>query len=79
MSDSVQPYGTVACQAPLSMGFCRQEYLSGLPCPPPGNLPDPAIKPASLALAGGFFTTKPPAKPNGGIGRVEIMWSHCKK
>ena len=47
-------------QAPLSMGFSRQEYLSGLPCPPPGDLPDPENKPASLmspALAGGFFTT----------------------
>ena len=51
---------TVACQAPLSMGFSRQEYWSGLPCPPPGDLPDPGIKPASFispALAGGFFTT----------------------
>ena len=51
---------TVAHQAPLSMGFSRQEYWSGLPCPPPGELPDPGIKPESLmspALAGGFFTT----------------------
>ena len=40
---------TVACQAPLSMGFSRQEYWSGLPCPPPGDLPDPGIKPTSLA------------------------------
>ena len=50
---------TVAHQAPLSMGFSRQEYWSGLPCPPPGD-PDPGIDPASLmspALAGGFFTT----------------------
>ena len=39
---------TVACQAPLSMGFSRQEYWIGLPCPPPGDLPDPEIKPASL-------------------------------
>ena len=49
---------TVACQAPLSMGFSGQEYWSGLPCPPPGDLPDPGIKPASLkfpALAGMFF------------------------
>ena len=47
-------------QAPLSTGFSRQEYWSGLPCPSPGDLPDPGIKPASLtspALAGGFFTT----------------------
>ena len=51
---------TAARQAPLSMGFSRQEYWSGLPCPPPGNLPDPVIKPTSLmspVLAGGFFTT----------------------
>ena len=51
---------TVARQAPLSVGFSRQEYWSGLPCPPPGDPPDPGIKPASLkspALAGRFFTT----------------------
>ena len=52
---------TVARQAPLSMGFSRWEYWSGLPCPPPsGDLPDPGIKPKSLmspTLAGGFFTT----------------------
>ena len=51
---------TLALQVSLSMGFSRQEYLSGLPCLPPGDLPDPGIKPASLmspALAGGFFTT----------------------
>ena len=51
---------TVAHQAPLSMGFSRQEYWSGLPCPSPGDLPDPGIEHGSLmspALAGGFFTT----------------------
>ena len=51
---------TVAHQAPLSMGFSRQEYWSRLPCPPPADLPDPGIKSESLmssALAGGFFTT----------------------
>ena len=41
---------TVACQAPLSMGFSKQEYWSGLPFPSPGDLPDPGIKPGSLAL-----------------------------
>ncbi|ELR50988.1 hypothetical protein M91_11147, partial [Bos mutus] len=53
-----------AHQAPLSMGFSRQEYWSGLPFPSPGDLPDPGIEPgiepASLmspALVGGFFTT----------------------
>ena len=41
---------TAARQAPLSMGFFRQEYWSGLPCPPPGDLPDPGIEPGSLTL-----------------------------
>ena len=49
---------TVARQAPLS----RQEYCSGLPFPPPGDLPDPGIEPAAPALAGGVFTTEPPRK-----------------
>jgi len=51
---------TVACQTPLSMGCSRWEYWNGLPFPPPGDLPDPGIKPKSLtspALAGGVFTT----------------------
>ena len=51
---------TIACQAPLPMEFSRQEYWSGLPCPPPGDLPHPGIKSASLespALAGRFFTS----------------------
>ena len=65
VSDSLHPH--VACQAPLSMGFLRQEYWSGLPFPPPRDLPNPGIEPASPtspALAGGFFTTEPPGKPN---------------
>ena len=49
---------TVAHQAPLSMEFSRQEYWSGLPFPPPGNLPDSGIESISLALAGRFFTTR---------------------
>ena len=51
---------TVAHQAPLPMGFSRQEYRSGSPCPPPGDLPEAGIEPESpmaLALAGRFFTT----------------------
>ena len=47
---------SVARQAPLSMGFSRQEYWSGLPCPPLGDLPDSGIKLASPVLADGFFT-----------------------
>ena len=52
---------TAACQAPLPIGFSRQEYWSGLPCPLPGDPPNPGIRPSSLtssALAGGFFTTR---------------------
>ena len=50
----------ITCQAPLSMEFFRQEYWSGLPCPPSGNLPDPGIKPTPLmspAFTGRFFNT----------------------
>ena len=57
---------TVGCQAPLSMGFSRQEYWSGFPCPSPENSPDPGIEPVSHispALAGGFFTTSITGKP----------------
>ena len=56
---------SVAHQAPLIKGFSRQEYWSESPVPPPGDLPNPGIKPsspASPALAGGFFTTAPPGK-----------------
>ena len=49
---------TVVCQAPLSMGFPRQEHWSGLPFPPPGDLPEPGIEPRSPALAGGIFITE---------------------
>ena len=62
---SVTPW-TVACQAPVSMQFARQEYGSGLPFPQPGNLPDIGTEPAfpsSPALAGRFFTTEPLGKP----------------
>ena len=52
---------TTALQAPLSMGFPRQKYWSGLPFLSPGDLPDPGIKPTSPA--GRFFTTVPPGKP----------------
>ena len=58
---------TVDNQALLSRGLPRQEYWSGLPFPPPGDLPDPGIKcvsPASPALAGRFLTTEPPGKSN---------------
>ena len=65
---------TVAHQAPLSMGFSRQEYWSGLPCPPPGDLPDPEIEPMSLtspALAGRFFTTSTTS-----VQSLSCVWPH---
>ena len=58
---------TVACQTPLSMAFSRQEFWSGLLCPPSGDLPDPGIEPTSLMsppLAGRFFPLAPPGKPS---------------
>ena len=54
---------TVIHQAPLSMGFPRQEYWSGLPFPSLRDLPDPGIKPTSPVLTGGFFTTESPGEP----------------
>ena len=54
---------TVAHQAPLSMGFPRQEYLSGLPFPSPGNLPHPGIKHWSPAMQVGSLPTELPGKP----------------
>ena len=59
---------TIVHQAPLSMGFFRHDYWSGLPFPSPGNLPHPGVEPkspGSPALAGGFFITELPAKPQG--------------
>ena len=55
---------TIAHQAPLSMGFSRQEYLRGLPCCIPGDLPDPGIKPSSLALQMDSLPLVLPGKPN---------------
>ena len=62
MSDSLQPPWSIAHYTPLSMEFFRQEYWNGFPFPTRGDLPDPRIKLASPALAGGFFTTEPPGK-----------------
>ena len=68
---------TVACQAPLSMGFSRQEYWSRLLCPPPGDLPDPGIEPMSPAVEGGFFTAEPPGKPDTAL--VASIWQKVKR
>ena len=67
MYNSVATPRTVACQAPLSMGFPSPEYWSGLPFPPPGDLLDPGIELTFAALAGRLFTTEPPGKPHNGV------------
>ena len=54
---------TVACRAPRSTGFSRQEYWRGLPCPPPGDLPDPGIEPRCPTLQADSLPSEPPGKP----------------
>ena len=61
MSNSFAAPGTIVHQAPLSMGFSRQEYWSGLPFPSPEDLPKPETEPMTPAV--GFFTSEPPGKP----------------
>ena len=68
VTDSFETPWTVAHQAPLSLGFPRQEYWSLLPFPFPGDLPGPGIEPTSPVLVGRFFTTEQPGKP----------WSMCR-
>ena len=63
---------TMALQAPLSMGFSRQEYWSGLLCPPPGDLPDPGIKSASPSLASRIFTSSAAFVLLGGCGSLNL-------
>ena len=77
---------TVARQVPLSMRFSRQEYWSGLPYPPPGNLPNPGIEPESLrspALAGSFFTTSATGEAPSLITALpndpSLTWSHIQR
>ena len=70
---------TVAHQTSLPMRFCRQEYCSGLPCPPPGDLPNPGIELVSLtppALASGFFISVTPGKPS--LQNLPANWSERK-
>ena len=71
---------TIAQQSRLSMRFSRQEYCTGLPFPPPEDLPNPGIEPASLmspALAGGFFTTSATCLPNISPSNLSVLGSHC--
>ena len=71
MSDSFSTPWTVARQAPLSLGFPRQEYWSGLPFFSPGCLLDPGIESASPVLVGRFFTTESPGKPQVYVARLQ--------
>ena len=73
MSNSFVTLWTVACQAPLSVGFPRQEYWSGLPFSFPGDLPNPGVEPMSPALAGRFSATEPPGKSTGHSREGENM------
>ena len=61
----------VACKAPLSMGFSRQEYWSGLPFRSPEDLPDPGIEPGSPTFQADALTSEPPGKPDDVIGYLE--------
>ena len=63
MSDSATPW-TVVHQVPLPMEFSRQEYWSGLPCPSPGDFPDPGIDPVSPALQVDSLPFELPGKPS---------------
>ena len=71
---------TVIHQAPQSMGFSRQEYWSGLPCPPPGDLPNPGINSGSPALQVNSLPSEPPGKSRGCGVRVyaELLCIHLK-
>ena len=65
---------TVSCQALLSMGFSRQEYWSGLPSLPPGDLPNPGIQPRSPALQADSLPSEPPGKSkNTGVGSLSLL------
>ena len=68
---------TEAYQVPLSMGFSRQEYWSGLPCPPPGDLPDPGVEPRSPALQADSLPFELPRKSN--IYQINIKMPRQKK
>ena len=71
-SDCMGPHE--ACQVSLSMGFSRQEYWSGLPCPPPGYLPNPGIKLVFPAVQADALPSEPPGKPkNTAVGSLSLL------
>ena len=74
MSDSLQPYGLWPARLLCPWRFSRQEYWNVLPCPPPGDLPKPGIKPKSLTLHVDSLLSEPPGKPkNTGVGSLPLL------
>ena len=76
VSDSLQSHVLQPSRLLCPSGFSRQEYWNGLPCPPPGDLPNPGIEPRSLTFAGGFLPSEPLGKPDTNIRRTKMLsWS----
>ena len=74
MSNSLQLHGLQPARLLCPWGFSRQEYWSGLPCPPPGNFPNPGIKPRSPAFQADSLLSEPPGKPkNTGVGSLCLL------
>ena len=77
VSDSLQSHGTQPARLLCPWGFSRQEHWSGLPCPPPGDLPNPGIKPRSPALQVDSLPTEPPGKPLPKIIPCQFSLCYC--
>ena len=74
MSSFFRPRGLWPARLLCSWGFSRQEYWSGLPCPPPGDLPNPGIEPRSPAMRADSLPSEPPGKPkNTGVGSLSLL------
>ena len=74
VSDSLRPHGPSPARLLYPRGFSKQEYWSGLPCPPPGDLSNPGIKPRSPALQEDSLPSELPEKPkNTGVGRLSLL------
>ena len=74
MFDFLQPHGLQPTRLLCPWGFSRQEHWGGLPCSPPGDLPNPGIEPRSPALQADFLPSEPPGKPkNTGVGSLFIF------
>ena len=73
LSDPSTTPWTLANHTPLSMGFLRQEYWSGLPFPSPEDFPNPGFEPMSSAMAGGFFTTELPGTPIHRVWKIHLI------